>query len=147
MKSSQCPSVSSEDEQAGIKLRAESVSGWKLLKETHWSQWIGGLRRRSSDVFIMWKDFTLSLQAIIQSPLTTLKASGTCDNSERLQKTSENFAELAKCQPNPPSPHTHTHTSRSPWSCPPSSPLTSALELKRGQDDNDPTGSHSAPPL
>lgn len=49
----------------------------------------------------MSKDFTLSRQAIIQILLTKMKASGTYGNSEPFQKTSENFAELAKYQPNP----------------------------------------------
>ncbi|KAI9537156.1 hypothetical protein NQZ68_027189 [Dissostichus eleginoides] len=80
------------------------------------------------------KDFTMSLQAIIQIRLTKMKASGTCDDSVQLSKPSQNFADLAKNQPKTCSKAFH-HTS-----APPS-------HAKLGKDDNDPTGSHSALPL
>lgn len=103
MKSSECPGMFSEDEPANTKLRAESTSGWEHLKEAHWTVLDCVLQMRVSELCssAMSKDFTLSLQAIIQILLTEMKASGTCDDSEPFQKTSQNFAELAKYQPKP----------------------------------------------
>lgn len=86
----------SEDGPANIKIQAESISGWESLKEAqtaHWTVLDCELQTRASELcsFAMSKDFTLSLQAIIQILLTKMKASGTCDDSEPFPK---DFIEL-----------------------------------------------------
>lgn len=83
----------SEDQPPNIKLQAESISGWEPLKEAQTAYWTVldcEFQMRASELCssAMSKDFTLSLQAIIQILLTEMKASGTSDDSELFQQTS-----------------------------------------------------------
>lgn len=78
-----------------------TVSGWTSLKDfplnsIGWCASDESFRTRSS---ALSKDFTMSLQAIIQIRLTKMKASVTCDDSVQLSKPSHTFADLAKNQP------------------------------------------------